>query len=120
MNKARTEFYCNFIEENSCDQRLFRASKRLFNQPQDGFPSTLHASTFANNFGKYFMVKINKIQKQIDSDCAELNVPLSTNVVTDKLCNESVPLQSQFKVLTESDVRKLIHHSSLKTPCHPN
>ena len=32
MNKARKEFYTNFIEENSCDQRkVFKASKSLLN-----------------------------------------------------------------------------------------
>ena len=44
MNKGRQAFYTNFIEENSFDQRkLFRASKRLFNQSQDDrLPPNLH------------------------------------------------------------------------------
>ena len=56
MNKARQAFHTNFIEENSFHQRkLFRASKRLFNQSQDdGLPPNLHAPTFANDLGKYF------------------------------------------------------------------
>ena len=35
MNKARQAFYTKLIEDNSCNQRkLFRVSKRLFNQSQ--------------------------------------------------------------------------------------
>ena len=67
MNKARGQFYTNFIEENSCDQKkLFRAGKRLFNQSQDdGLPPNLHAPTFVRDIGKYFVAKIDTIQKQL-------------------------------------------------------
>lgn len=55
MNKARQTFYTNFIEEISFDQRkLFRASKRLFNQSQDdGLPPNLHTPTYDSDLGKY-------------------------------------------------------------------
>ena len=45
LNKVRREFYTNFIQENSGDQRrLFRASKRLLNVSRDdGLPPNLHA-----------------------------------------------------------------------------
>ncbi|CAH3133392.1 unnamed protein product, partial [Pocillopora meandrina] len=60
MNKARQAFYAKLIEDNSCNQRkLFRVSKRLFNQSQgDELPLNLHAHTFANEVGKYFVSKI--------------------------------------------------------------
>ena len=36
MNKARREFYSNFTDENSNDQKKpFRASQRLFNHTMD-------------------------------------------------------------------------------------
>ena len=51
MNKARQAFYTKLIEDNSCNQRkLFRVSKRLFNQSQ--LPPNLNAPTFANDVGK--------------------------------------------------------------------
>ena len=67
MNKERGQFYTNFIEENSCDQKkLFLASKRLFNQYQDdGLPPNFHAPTFVRDIGKYFVAKIDTIQKQL-------------------------------------------------------
>ena len=47
MNKARQAFYAKLIEDNSCNQRkLFRVSKRLFNQSQ--LPPNLNTPTFAN------------------------------------------------------------------------
>ena len=76
MNNARRAFYTNFIEENSRDQRtLFRTSKRFFNQSQDdGLPSNLHAPTFANQIGEYFVTKIDTIQRQIEADITDLTV----------------------------------------------
>lgn len=59
LNKARREFYTNFIEENSVNQRrLFRASKRLLNVSRDdGLPPNLHAPTFVNDLGQYFVTR---------------------------------------------------------------
>ena len=56
MNKARREFYSNFIDENSGDQKkLFRASQRLFKRTMDdGLPPNLDSKTFSNNLGKFF------------------------------------------------------------------
>ena len=80
MNKARQAFYTKLIEDNSCNQRkLFRVSKRLFNQSQgDELPPNLHAPTFANYVGKYFVSKIDAIQRQIDADITELPASTST------------------------------------------
>ena len=63
LNKARREFYSSLIEENSSDQRrLFRASKRLLNVSRDdGLPPNLHAPTFVNDLGQYFVTKIETI-----------------------------------------------------------
>ena len=63
LNKARLEFYSSLIEENSGDQRrLFRASKRLLNVSRDdGLPLNLHAPTFVNDLGQYFVTKIETI-----------------------------------------------------------
>lgn len=59
LNKARREFYTNFIEENSLNQlRLFRASKRLLNVSRDdGLPPNLHAPTLVNDLGQYFVTR---------------------------------------------------------------
>ena len=70
MNKARREFYSNFIDENGGDQKkLFRASQRLFNGTvDDGLPPNVDSRTFSNDLGKYFVQKIDTIRTQLDTD----------------------------------------------------
>ena len=114
MNKARQAFYTKLIEDNSCNQRkLFRASKRLFNQSQgDELPPNLHAPTFANDVGKYFVSKIDTIQRQIDADIIDL--PASAFTTADGF-NRSTPSLSAFKILSANSVKSLIHNSTLKS-----
>ena len=111
MNKARQAFYTKLIEDNSCNQRkLFRASKSLFNQSQgDELPPNLHAPTFANDVGKYFVSKIDTIQRQIDADIIDL--PASAFTIADGF-NRSTPSLSAFKILSANSVKSLIHNSS--------
>ena len=68
MNKARCEFYKEFINTNSSDQRkLFRATKRLLRQSNDvPFPPFNDKLTFANNMGSFFVKKITNIHDKLD------------------------------------------------------
>lgn len=54
--------------ENSHDRRkLFPASKFLLNKSQDdALPPNLDAATFATEIGKYFVTKIDRIQRKLD------------------------------------------------------
>ena len=114
MNKARQAFYTNLIEDNSCNQRkLFRVSKRLFNQSQgDELPPNLHAPTFASKVGKYFVSKVDTIQRQIDVDIIDL--PASAFTTADGF-NRSTPSLSAFKILSANSVESLIQNSTLKS-----
>ena len=55
MNGARCEYYTNLIAENSSNQR------NLLSFPKDIAPDDL-----ANDFGNFFMQKIDKINQLID------------------------------------------------------
>lgn len=113
MNMARQAFYANFIEDNSCNQqKLFCSSKRLFNQSQgDELPPNLHAPTFANEAGKYFVSKIDTIQRQ--TDAAIMHLPDDSAQWT--------PSSSAFKILSANSVKSLIRNSPLKfLPTRPN
>ena len=107
MNKARQAFYTKLIEDNSCNQRkLFRASKSLFNQSQgDELPPNLHAPTFASEVGKYFVSKIDTIQRQIDADITDL--PASASTTADGFAR-STPSLSACKILSGDSVKSLI------------
>ena len=92
---------------------MFRASKRLFNQSQgDELPPNLHAPNFANEVGKYFVSKIDTIQRQIDADITDL--PASVSTLADGF-TRSTPSLSAFKILSANSVKSLIHNSTLKS-----
>ena len=69
MNKARKDFYTNFIEENGCDQRkLFKVSKSLlYGKPCNAIPPDIDERQFAENIGKFFVQKVLDIRKRLDN-----------------------------------------------------
>ena len=69
MRKTRCEFYTNFIEENSSNQgKLFRATKKLSEKMDElMFPGYADKSVLANDIGKYFASKIERIRADVDS-----------------------------------------------------
>lgn len=63
MNGARCEYYTNLIIENSSKQQnLFRITKSLLCELSEvSFPKDLAPDDLANDFGDFFMQKINKL-----------------------------------------------------------
>ena len=116
LNKARREFYTNFIEENSLNQRkLFRASKRLLNVSRDdSLPPNLHAPTFISDLGQYFVTKIETIQRKLDIESFD-SVTSLFDSVPDDYPSVSVPLLTDFENVSTSDVASLIGRSALKS-----
>ena len=113
MNKARREFYSNFIDENSGDQKkLFRASQRLFKRTMDdGLPPNLDSKTFSNDLGKFFVQKIDTIRTQLDTDQQTDSYPEDDTSSAD----ETVPPFPTFRMLSVRDVKQLIQNSALKS-----
>ena len=71
MNGARCEYYTNLIPENSSNQRnLFGTTKSLLCEPSEPpevwFPKDIAPDDLANDFGNFFMQKIDKINQLID------------------------------------------------------
>ena len=114
--ETRQEFNTNFIEENSLNQRrLFRASKRLLNVSRDdGVPPNLHAPTFVNDLGQYFVTKIETIQCKLDIESFD-SVTSLFDSVTDDSTSVSVTLFTDFENVSTSDVALLIRRSALKS-----
>ena len=111
LNKARRQFYTNLIVENSGDQRrLFRASKRLLNVSRDD----LHAPTFVNDLGQYFVTKIETIQRKLDIESFDSVTSLLDSVPVDSP-SVSVPLFTDSENLSTSDVASLIRRSASKS-----
>ena len=115
MSKARWEFYSNFIDEDSGDQRtLFRARQRFFNRTvDDGLPPHLdNATQFSNDLAKYFVHKIEAIRRQLDTDPTDSNQGDDT---PSAVLAESVPSLPAFKMLSASDVKQIIQKSPPST-----
>ena len=114
MSKARKEFYTDFINENSGNQKkLFRASKCLFNRAvDDGLPPNLDCGLFANDLGRYFVQKITTIRSRLDNESNNEGVLNQTTTPSIPAFESSF---SEFNVLSEVDVKALIKNSSLKS-----
>ena len=111
-NKARNDYYINFITENSTDQRrLFRASKSLLNLSKcSGFqylPMIISLLMILENF---FAQKIADIRSDIRSvSTKQICLPVNaTSTVT-------VSCFSEFYLLSESEVFDLITASPKKS-----
>lgn len=69
MEQARQDYYSKFIEENNTDQRrLFNATSALLGKSSaERYPSTKDLLGLANEFGKFFLQKIDNIRSKLDN-----------------------------------------------------
>ena len=111
-NKAGSDYYTNFITENSTDQRrLFRASMSLLNLSKgSGLQLSTNDYHLAKDFGKFFAQKIADIRSDIRSvSTNQICLPVNaTSTVT-------ASYFSEFNLLSESEVFDLITASSKKS-----
>ena len=114
MNKARREFYSNFIDAHNGDQKkLFNITMKLLNQSKTrDLPSVPNSSLCANSIGRFFYRKIADIRAQFDNDIDSVAVEVST---TAAVSSNDVWSLSNFEMLTEEDVSALVKNSSRKT-----
>ena len=112
MNKARKEFYTNFIEENSYDQRkLFKASKSLLNcKPCNAIPSDIDEKQFAEDIRKFFVQKVLDIRNRLDNIHSSCEHETSIPHVA-----PTVQYLREFDKLTENDVKSIMQRSSLRS-----
>ena len=112
VDKAREDFYANFIAENSHDQgKLFRATSSLLKkETSDKLPASIDAQSFVDDLGSLFVQKIVDIRARLDTE--ETYVSSSSNPEVSTLPPETM---EEFKELTEDDVKSLIQRSSSKS-----
>ena len=75
MNRARKEFYADFINENGTfEGRLFRATEKLLAPIDDlCFSEYNDNSLLDNDIGRFFLLKTDKIHKDLDAADIEAN-----------------------------------------------
>ena len=116
MNGARCEYYTNLIAENSSNQRnLFRITKSLLCEPSEvSFPKDIAPDDLANDFGNFFMQKIDKINQLIDMQSS-----LEMSKAGEKGCADSDSCAgvtfANFKTLSQEQVSELIKKAAKKS-----
>ncbi len=106
MNKARRDYYTNFVNENSNDQRkLFKVSRSLLNLNKTFMlPPHSNDTKLANKMGTFFVQKISSIRSKLDEFCSpHLSNPVPTG---SRVCETCTLIE--FERLSEESVRKLI------------
>ena len=73
----------------------------------DGLPPNLHAPTFVNDLGQYFVTKIETIQRKLDTESVDSVTSLFDSVPDDSP-SVSVPLFTDFENLSISDAASLL------------
>ena len=116
MNKARRDFYSEFMVENSADQRkLFNAAKKLLGKKDEPlFADYLDKTIIANDIGRYFVRKVENIRSEIDA------TPISQSdrdlVHPDKTVVHANVILRSFRNLSEQeDIYDFIHKSAKRS-----
>jgi hypothetical protein len=115
MNKARREFYSEFIDAHGGNQKkLFTATMKLINRSKSrDLPPVPDNAVCASSIGKFFYRKIANIRGQLDSRSDPVTSKTQINAAAVTTIGMS-PF-SDFNVLTEQEVSALIMSSSRKT-----
>ena len=113
MNRARKEFYADFINENSTDQgRLFRATEKLLAPIDDLCYSEYNDNSLLDNdIGRFFFLKTDKIRKDLDATDIELN-ELNRLLPVDPAVENKL---HGFHLLSQEDVLQVVQRSAKKT-----
>ncbi|XP_048578893.1 uncharacterized protein LOC125560696 [Nematostella vectensis] len=121
LKEAKSAFLTDFVSQNSDNQgKLFRAVKDLFVEKNSlCFSDYADKSALANDIGKYFVEKINRLRDELDKGCSASENVQSSDLVNDCTVEtiSLVPRMEAFKLLTEEDVRMLIKNSKCTSCC---
>ena len=115
MKSARKDYYTNFIQENSNNQRkLFRSGKTLFDSKSDlAFQGYNDSNALADDIDLFFTQKIERIRTELDAAAQSETVVQSCKTVPPT----PIPVARlySFSELCEEDVKNLISNSSKKS-----
>ena len=126
MNSERRDYFSNLMAENSSNQRkLFRTTNLLLFEPTDvSFPDHVPPLDLANNFGNYFVQKIERINDSLDA--LQSSKPLdgdgdasADNMGVCVICVYPNPRECaefpNLKTLTQNQVSLIIGKAAMKS-----
>ena len=104
--------YTHFVEENSSNQKkLFNAANKLLGEcKQLRFPEHINKTVLANDIGRYFVCKIERIRTGIHS--IHLHPQDQDLAPPDRVTNRTL---NSFNNLSERNVSDLINNSAKKS-----
>jgi exonuclease III len=114
IEQAKTHYYTGLIHEQSVDQKaLFKLVKSLMGQ-NEATPLPPHESSkdLACAFGNFFIEKIDKIQKDLES--LRNDQALVHEELLEGTCEASLDM---FVPVSECDIIKLVRQSPCKSCC---
>ena len=103
MERAKRQFYIDFVNENSSDQRkLFRATKKLLGCSSESglYPPHKDLASLTNDFSRFFAKKIIDIRAELDS--------LIANTCPTVIINEPDVSFKDFEPVTQQYITELI------------
>ena len=94
MNKARRDFYSEFMVQNGTDQRkLFNAAKKLLVMKDEPlFADHLDKTVIANDIGRYFVLKVENIRAKLMLHLSASLIAISY-ILTNRWCTQNVILR---------------------------
>lgn len=119
MNRARKEYYADFINENSTDQgRLFRATEKLLAPIDDlCFSEYNDNSLLDNDVGRFFFLKTDKIRKDHDATDIEPN-ELNRLLPVDPAVRTNYTASAYYaKKMSFSSYKGRLRKRAHSTPC---
>ena len=126
MNSARRDYFSNVIVKTSSNQRklLLTTSSLLFEPADVSFLDHIPPDNLANNFGNYFVQKIERINDSLDALQSSKFLDGDDDASTDNIgaCANCVDLDPRecaefpnFKTLTQGQVSLIIGKAAMKS-----
>ena len=126
MNSARRDYFSNVIAKTSSNQRkLFLTTSSLLFEPTDvSFPDHIPPDNLANNFGNYFVQKIERINDSLDALQSSESLDGDDDASADNMgacanCVDPDPRECEefpnFKTLTQDQVSLITGKAAMKS-----
>ena len=117
IEQARRDYYFNLINENDCDQRklLKTASALLGGSSQEKYPKHSDPTLLANDFGRFFIQKIDVICSKLDRIDSSLNHPhhsIGSSIQESSFAGTPF---NNFQPISSEGIKKLVLNAPNKT-----
>ncbi len=113
VSNSKTVYYKDRLNNASCAKDMYKVVGELFNKDSRPIPDSDNPCALANEFGDFFIGKVNKIRNEVDSLSSCSSVGSVGSVDSSISCVYTVFHDSditfcQFECISESDLQDVI------------